>query len=555
MPSSVVRLPNGQAITVTPVFGGVSFKSSNLNTHNAAFPPGWTVVLQTEDDGARGAWGEHAELVAAGSRDSFPTKRRNIHPFKSPTLSDDYLFISSISNPSNAEFKPANSPTRQIAMMLWATLYWYFHQPAPDPRLTTPASSKTADSGKPKGEWRVNIRREGVLRGRLLLQKLERMGLAASEDSSVGLRHDERSGDGFQDMFMSRRAFWQLDPRLFLFTLEPTSHSPHTSGSPYPSRPSSPCANLSTDVRADSQSEPTPSLTSQGLWTPSGPGPFTSASHLPTYFPPPPLQYTFTNQTRHPIRPKPPRQGETFYARFIPGLDQYLSFRLASLSTKDPGSVGPQSPSQASFLVPSYASSQEAQVISPSAVYDGQGDVDRLHRWMNDPRVAKFWGVAGPGTVQEDFLRSGLQSRHSFPVIGCWDGRPFGYVEIYWVREDILGRHLDNGGDAWDRGIHCLVGEQEFRGRHRFRVWMSALVHYCFLADNRTQSVVMEPRVDNDKWVQKLLVRYTADEGCDYRIIGYLQELGFFKEKEVSFPHKQAALMRLKREAWEGPCL
>ena len=45
----------------------------------------------------------------------------------------------------------------------------------------------------------------------------------------------------------------------------------------------------------------------------------------------------------------------------------------------------------------------------------------------------------------------------------------------------------------------CLVGEQEFRGPHRAKVWLSALVHYFWLADNRTDTVMLEPRVDNEK--------------------------------------------------------
>jgi hypothetical protein len=91
-----------------------------------------------------------------------------------------------------------------------------------------------------------------------------------------------------------------------------------------------------------------------------------------------------------------------------------------------------------------------------------------------------------------------LSSRHSFPVIGCWDGKPFGYFEIYWVKEDPLGKLMGDAGN-FDRGIHCLVGEQELRGPHRLRAWLSALLHHCWLADNRTEVVLMEPRVDNEK--------------------------------------------------------
>jgi hypothetical protein len=67
-----------------------------------------------------------------------------------------------------------------------------------------------------------------------------------------------------------------------------------------------------------------------------------------------------------------------------------------------------------------------------------------------------------------------------------------------------LARYVPNIGD-YDRGFHCLVGEQEFRGEHRVKVWLSALVHYLWLADNRTETVMLEPRVDNDKYVLELL--------------------------------------------------
>lgn len=292
-------------------------------------------------------------------------------------------------------------------------------------------------------------------------------------------------------MFVSQRSFWQLDARIFLFTLSPTLQSP------FPSRPGSP--------NRDGSGAITPRLelhgdATQGLWTPQTPGPFASASHLPTYYPPPPPQYTFTNSVKHPIRPKPPAQGETFYTRYIPSLGQYLSFRVASSSSKPPTHRGPVSTATPSFLGPKSSLASTGALPSIGNMNIHPCDIDLLHTWMNDPRVSASWGVSGSLEVQEEFLANGLNSKHSFPVIGCWDGKPFGYFEIYWVKEDHLGRHLTSkdAGD-WDRGLHALVGEQEFRGKHRVKVWASALLHYCWLADPRTERVLMEPRVDNEK--------------------------------------------------------
>lgn len=483
-PGSIVHLPNGQNLTVTPVFGGLFFKSNDLTSHHSPFPPGWTIVLNSEDE-----LEEEENGLAPPEEARIP--RRHAHRYKKPTLRNDHLYISSISNPSSNDFKPASSPTRQIAMMLWATLYWYFHQPEPDLQIANALSKNTPDPGKPEGEWRININREGIFKGKVVLPKLERMGLIASEESSVGIAQDETSPEGWTNMFVSRRSFWQLDPRIYLFTLSPMSQSPFPSGSPYHSRPGSP-------VRGENQKELQLEQVSQGLWSPTAPGPFHSTSHLPTYYPPPPPQYVFSNHVRHPLRPKPPRQGEILYTRYIPSVGQYLSFRIASISTKPLRHRGPVSTHTSTPHRHSPLPASDSNVPTVASLNLGLSDPEYLHKWMNDPRVSYFWGESGPQEHQEEFLKNGLKSRHSFPVIGCWDGKPFGYFEIYWVKEDNLGKYLPHVGD-YDRGIHCLVGEQEFRGQHRVKVWLSALVHYCFLADLRTDTILLEPRVDGEK--------------------------------------------------------
>ena len=499
---SQVYLPNGQTLAVTPVFGGFNFKSNQLDLHNSAFPPGWTVILQTEDE-----VDETDERFRRRSKISIPkdpsdegltsTKHTIAHRFTTPTLQNDSLFLSSISMPSNNDFKSPSSPTRQLAMMLWATLYWYFHKDPPSPYVLTEASSMTPEKGRPKADWRIKIKREGIFKGRNTIQKLERMGLIASEDSCVGTDSNIRDPVGWAETFVSRRSFWQVDARIFLFTLAPLSHSPFPTASPYPSRPGSPSRESGTaSPRPDIQATQLDGL-SAAIASPGGP--FNSGSHLPTFYPPAPLQFTFTNHIRHPIRPKPPRQGETFYTRYIPSLDQWLSFRVPSLSAKPISALAAMGMSAPAVLPPHPGSASIATLPTLASFADRSNDVDRLHKWMNDPRVNAAWGCAGPTYTQQKFLEDGLSSRHSFPVLGCWDGKPFGYFEIYWVKEDKLGRLL--GGDVgnYTRGLHVLVGEQEFRGAHRVKVWLNALVHYCWINDSRTETVMLEPRVDNEK--------------------------------------------------------
>lgn len=400
--------------------------------------------------------------------------------------------------------------------MLWATLYWYFHKDPPKPQSLTEESALTPEAGRPQRDWRIKVRREGIFKGKNIMQKLERMGLIASEDSCVGIDTDIRMPTGWAEAFVSQRAFWQIDPRIFLFTLAPQSHSPFPTQSPHPSRPASP--------ERGSESRPPPRPTdniiattgiltdglSAGISSPGGP--FNSGSHLPTFYPPPPPQYTFTNHTRHPIRSKPPRQGETFYTRYIPSLEQWLSFRVPSLSPRPvphphhgvpsgatSGSMPAPAPTNSSGMVATNAGGSIATLPTLASFGERTSDLELLHKWMNEPRVNAAWGEAGPKERQRKFLEDALNSRHSFPAFGCWDGKPFGYFEIYWVKEDNLGRLLGGNVGNYTRGLHVLVGEQEFRGPHRVRVWLSALVHYAWVADARTETVMLEPRVDNEK--------------------------------------------------------
>ncbi|KIX04229.1 uncharacterized protein Z518_07783 [Rhinocladiella mackenziei CBS 650.93] len=540
-----VCLPNGQIYTVTPVFGGYAFKSTNLDLHHSAMPPGWTVIIQTEDEvedePERRKSKVPEDQYSKEPEEMGPHKHVVAHRFTVPTIQSDSLFISSISMPASADFKNTASPTRHIAMMLWATLCWYFHKEAPNPHALTDASALTPEAGRPKLEWRIKIKREGIFKGKNTLQKLERMGLIASEDSCVGTDTDIRLPNGWAETFVSRRSFWQIDARIFLYTMAPQQHSPYPQASPYPSRPSSPertAGERGSPLPADyvvPTAAAIPEGFTAGISSPGGP--FNSGSHLPTYYPAPPTQFTFTNHIRHPIRPKPPRQGETFYNRYIPSLGQWLSFRVPTLSPKPCphphfGTMGGSMPT----MTPSHGGGASIATLPTVANFtDSQSDLDLLHKWMNDPRVNAAWGAAGSLATQRKFLVDSLISRHSFPVYGCWDGKPFGYFEIYWVKEDRLGRLL--GGDVgnYTRGLHALVGENEFRGPHRVKVWLSALVHYCWLADSRTETVILEPRVDNTKFID------------------YLKDCGFYKQGEVSFPHKQSAIMKIDRESWEAP--
>jgi len=203
-----------------------------------------------------------------------------------------------------------------------------------------------------------------------------------------------------------------------------------------------------------------------------------------------PQIHVMTNGRRHPLRPPQPKG--TVYARFIPWLDQVASFRALDLET----------------------------------------DLACFSRWMNDPRVDRIWEEAGDLRRHRDYLQARLADPHMLPLIGCFDGVPFGYFEIYWAKENRLGPYYD--ADDYDRGWHVAVGEEAFRGKAWITAWLPSLMHFMFLDDPRTQRIVGEPAAAHAQQIRNL------------------EKSGFAKVKHFEFPHKKALLVTLLRERFFG---
>lgn len=408
--TDMVRLPDGQVFAVSLAAAGVRFRRHG---HDGC-PLGWTVVVRAAADADADAGevdsrdvdaGDAEERVPdAGPADGERAPAAPRRPWPRPSLGSDALFVAA-----------ADPPRHPVAPMLWISLYWYFHLPAPAPS-TAP--------GAPGAPWRVRLRPAGALAGPAVLAGLERTGLVACEDAAAAAV-----------FFASQPAFWQLPARPFLPPLPPPSPPP-------------------------------------GL-APAGPDPAAAC-----YPPPTLLAVSSPHGVRHPLRPRPPPPGHVFYARFVPSVGQYLAFRVASSSPRPVAYRGPVGPDPARHPL-----ERRARLAAMS-------DAALLESWHASPRVAEFWGP-----YQPDALAGALAAPHSFPVIGLWDGVPFGYFEIYWAKEDLLGRHV-NVAD-WDRGVHLMVGEEWARGR--VASWLTSLVHWALAADPRTLAVCLEPRVDNPR--------------------------------------------------------
>lgn len=214
---------------------------------------------------------------------------------------------------------------------------------------------------------------------------------------------------------------------------------------------------------------------------------------LPQVHPPMAPQYTLSQGRRHPRRPPKPRG--LVYQRHIPWLGRTFSFR---------------------------------------AVEPGQ-DLPHIHRWMNDPAVARVWQEEGDLDKHRRYLEAIADDPHMHSMMACLDGQPFGYFEVYWARENRIAPFCD--ADDYDRGWHVLIGEPAFRGKACAVAWLTSISHFMFLDDPRTRRLVGEPRADHVQQIRNL------------------DRSGYAKVKEFDFPHKRALLVTLLRERFFADAL
>jgi hypothetical protein len=85
-------------------------------------------------------------------------------------------------------------------------------------------------------------------------------------------------------------------------------------------------------------------------------------------------------------------------------------------------------------------------------------DGERFTRWMNNPRVNAFWEMAGPQAEQENYLRRQLDSTYCYPVIGCFDDQPFGYLNSTGHRKTALA--ATTAGSRLTAGCTCWWGKR-----------------------------------------------------------------------------------------------
>jgi acetyl CoA:N6-hydroxylysine acetyl transferase len=168
---------------------------------------------------------------------------------------------------------------------------------------------------------------------------------------------------------------------------------------------------------------------------------------------------------------------------------------------------------------------------------DPDADLDLVHGWMRQPHVAAFWELDVPRAELAGYLARVATDDHQEALIGCVDGRPVSYWELYWAARDRLAAHYL--AHPLDQGVHLLIGPPELVGRGLGRALLAAVVAWQLERAPATRRVVAEPDVRN-----------TAS-------LRVFERCGFRRVAELDLPEKRAALMvrdrgGLKSEARGG---
>lgn len=122
---------------------------------------------------------------------------------------------------------------------------------------------------------------------------------------------------------------------------------------------------------------------------------------------------------------------------------------------------------------------------------DRADDAALIADWMSRPHLVQSWEQDWSVDRWSADIAARLAGNYSVPCIVGYDGRPIGYVEIYRVQCDEVGRVYDS--QPYDLGFHIAIGEEDLIGKGIFSSFMGDLGRALAEGDQRCDLVVADP--------------------------------------------------------------
>jgi aminoglycoside 6'-N-acetyltransferase-1b/aminoglycoside 6'-N-acetyltransferase-2 len=129
-------------------------------------------------------------------------------------------------------------------------------------------------------------------------------------------------------------------------------------------------------------------------------------------------------------------------------------------------------------------------------------DLPMLHRWLNEPHVAQWWGGERPtlADVQRDYAPHVLARARVTPYIAMLDGQAFAYAQSY-VAMGAGGGWWEDETDPGVRGIDQSIGRSELLGIGLGTKLVRALVDLLF-SDPAVTKIQTDPAPHNHRAIR-----------------------------------------------------
>jgi lysine N-acyltransferase len=122
---------------------------------------------------------------------------------------------------------------------------------------------------------------------------------------------------------------------------------------------------------------------------------------------------------------------------------------------------------------------------------DPDADVEMVSEWMNRPHLAEAWEYDWPPRRWRRYLQAQLDGQYSRPLIGSFQGKDLGYVELYRAAKDSIGQRY--AADPHDIGLHAAIADQRFVDRGFGPLLLPRIVASVFDSEPQCRRIMFDP--------------------------------------------------------------